>query len=110
MIKAGKVDIPETKVLHGFSAVLGMRFRLPLKRDQALIFLLKEEGRESALVDMMFVFFPLTVVWLDARKRVVDVKKAFPFGFYLPERKAKYVVETHADNFHIFRKGMNIEF
>jgi uncharacterized membrane protein (UPF0127 family) len=46
---------------------------------------------------MMFVFFPIDVLFVDKNKKVVEIKESFmPFTFYNPEKKAKYVVELPA--------------
>ena len=44
---------------------------------------------------MLFVFFPIDVVWLDQDKKVVDFKKNVkPFTpFVVPRKPAHYVVE-----------------
>ena len=57
------------------------------------------EGRESiaqTAIHMFFCFFPLSVLWLDAGKRVVDKALARPWRpYYAPRRAAKYYVEGH---------------
>jgi uncharacterized protein len=41
-----------------------------------------------------FVFFPLTLVFLDEEKRVVEVKRRFmPFSLYSSKVAAQYVIE-----------------
>ncbi len=50
---------------------------------------------------MLFVFFPIDVLYLNKNKQVIEVKQNFkPFTFYTPKVKARYVVElpyrTHA--------------
>lgn len=55
------------------------------------------EGRESVAqtsIHMLFVFFPIAVLWLDSEKRVVDKALARPFRpFYAPSRPARYYIE-----------------
>jgi uncharacterized membrane protein (UPF0127 family) len=55
------------------------------------------EGRESVAqtaIHMLFVFFPIAVVWLDRDKRVVDKKLARPFRpYYAPGSPAQYYIE-----------------
>ena len=57
------------------------------------------EGRESVAqtaIHMLFVFFPIAVVWLDRERRVVDKVLALPFRpYYAPSRPAQYYVEGH---------------
>jgi undecaprenyl-diphosphatase len=75
---------------------LGLMCRRPLRRDQAFIFI---EGRESitaTAITMLFVFFPIAVIWLNSDKRVVDKTLARPWRLiYASERPACYYIEAH---------------
>ena len=87
-------------------------FMFSLSRKKAKIFVFDEE--QNVGIHMLFVFMSLFVVWLDAKKRVVDFKLMLPFFSYYSNR-AKYVVEIpfSRKNARIFRKlkkGMRIEF
>jgi uncharacterized protein len=43
---------------------------------------------------MVFVFFPIDVIYADRNKKVVEVKENFlPFSFHTPKKKATYVIE-----------------
>lgn len=72
----------------------GLMFRRRLGEGEALLF---DEGRESTLgasIHMFFVFFPIAVIWLDAGRRVVDMRLARPFRpYYAPARPARYFIE-----------------
>jgi len=75
----------------------GLRFSFPLRKGEACLFVLPKESRFFSGVDMLFVFFPLDIVWLDSNKKVVDFRKMKPFcGVAYPKRKAKYVIEFPA--------------
>ena len=41
----------------------------------------------------LFVFFPITVLFLDSQKRIKEQAIIRPFSFYFPQQKAKYIVE-----------------
>ena len=72
----------------------GLMFHRPLAEDEALLFIEKRESTLDASIHMLFVFFPIAVIWLDAEKRVVDKKLARPFRlYYAPQRAAQYFVE-----------------
>ena len=44
---------------------------------------------------MFFVFYSIDVIFLDAQKKVVEIKKNFkPFTFYSSMKKAKYAIEV----------------
>ncbi|MBN2112400.1 DUF192 domain-containing protein [Candidatus Woesearchaeota archaeon] len=71
------------------SKSFGLMFRI---NPKSLVFAFDKE--KIIPLHMFFVFFPIDVLFLDRRKRVVEVKKNFmPFTFYKPRRKAMYVVE-----------------
>ncbi len=62
------------------------------KPDYGMVFVFESERRAD--LHMLFVFFPIDVLFLDKEKRVVDIKKDFkPFTYYAPNAKALYVVE-----------------
>ena len=46
-----------------------------------------------ALIHSFFVFFPFKAIFLNSKKKIVDVKKIRPFTIYKPRKPAKYVVE-----------------
>lgn len=65
------------------------------KPDYALVFELEKETRLGASIHMLFVFFPIDVVYLDSGKKVVDIKSGLkPWSLnYTPKKAAKYFVE-----------------
>jgi len=86
----GKKIIDRSRVAGTpFQKALGLMFTV--RHDYALIFPFKED----AVVDlhMFFVFFPIDVLYLDASKVIVEKATLFPFTFYFPKNKARYVIE-----------------
>jgi len=72
----------------------GLTFRRRLGRDEALLLVGGREGRVEAAIHMLFVFFPIAVVWLDEEGRVVDRCLARPFRpLYVPRAAARDVLE-----------------
>ena len=72
------------------SKYIGLMFSI--KKDRALIFKFKDEKIIS--LHMLFVFYPIDVVFLDKNKIVVDKKEEFkPFAFYASKKKAKFAIE-----------------
>lgn len=72
--------------------LLGQVLGLMFSGHRNLVFLFKKKRK----VDLhnFFVFFPIDVVFLDDKKKVIEVKKAFrPFRIYKSKRKAQYVLE-----------------
>jgi len=63
------------------------------KPDKALIFDFKKEKIIS--LHMLFVFYPIDVIFLNKDKKVVEIKGNFrPFRFYIPKKRAMYVIEV----------------
>lgn len=78
-----------------FSRFKGLRFSKPLKEKQAIILVAEKESITETMIDMIFVFFPIDVLWLDKDKRVVDLRRDIkPFTpLIIPSKPAKYVIE-----------------
>jgi uncharacterized membrane protein (UPF0127 family) len=91
-----------------FSQSLGAMFRKKISR--ALIFPLKKEARASASIHMFFVFTPLTVLWVNSEKIVVDKGLAKPFRTYTPTDDAKYVIELPPSAFNKVKIGDYLDF
>lgn len=72
----------------------GLMFHRHLAADEALWFQLERPGKLVAAIHMLFVFFPIGVVWLDEEGRVVDRALARPFRpWYAPAGPAAAFVE-----------------
>ncbi len=72
-----------------------------------LVFVFDKEKRIS--LHMLFVFFPIDVLFLDKNKKIVEIKKNFrPFNFYTSKEKAKYVIELVEDS--NYKIGEKIKF
>jgi uncharacterized membrane protein (UPF0127 family) len=90
---------------------LGLMFHPPLKEDEAYIFVEGRESRSLTTIHMLFVFFPLAVIWLDAGKRVVDKALARPFyPYYAPSSPAQYYVECHPRALDMAEIGDQLQF
>ncbi len=72
----------------------GLMFRPSLPPDEGLLFVEARESRWGTSIHMLFVFFPIGVVWMADGGTVVDVKLARPFRpFYAPCAPARYYLE-----------------
>jgi uncharacterized membrane protein (UPF0127 family) len=91
----------------------GLMFRrkAAVERERVLLFV---EGRESVAqttIHMLFVFFPIAVIWLDANRQVVDSTLARPFRpYYAPHRPAQYFIEGHPSLLERVHAGDELEF
>jgi uncharacterized membrane protein (UPF0127 family) len=60
--------------------------------DEAHIFVF--DTKRKVDLTMWFVFFPIDVLFLDAKKRIVEIKQDFrPFSNYFPEKESLFVIE-----------------
>jgi len=72
----------------------GLMFRRALDPDEVCVFAYSRESIAETTIHMLFVFFPIAVLWLDSQKRVVDTVVARPFRpYYAPQQAARYFVE-----------------
>lgn len=77
------------------TSTLSKAHGLMFSKKKNIIFAFKNE--RIVPLHMLFVFFPIDVLFLDKNKKVVDIKKNFlPWTFYTPKNKAMYVVELEA--------------
>jgi len=90
-----KIIIKKIKIADNeFKQAIGLMFSKRKNFDYCLIFERPSESIIGSSIHMMFVFYPIKVVFLDSNKKVVDIKKkAIPFGFYFPKKPAKYILE-----------------
>jgi uncharacterized protein len=96
-LKAGKTTIANRIVFCRtvLSQMRGLMFARKDK-DRALIMVF---GKERLVpLHMMFVFFPIDILFLDKSKRVVELfEGAKPFLTHIsPKHRAKYVIELPA--------------
>jgi uncharacterized membrane protein (UPF0127 family) len=74
------------------SRMRGLMFR---RAPKALIMAFPKEQKIG--LHMMFVFFPIDVLWLDAEQKVVEMREGFrPWTTASPAALAQYAVELPA--------------
>ena len=72
----------------------GLMFEDKKKFDYALVFDFPRESKIGTSLHMIFVFFPIDVIFLNKSKKVVDKVTLPPFQpNYTPKKAAKYVIE-----------------
>lgn len=90
---------------------LMFRSRRAVAGGQVYLFVEGCESVARATIHMLFVFFPIAVLWLDGERRVVDRALARPFRpYYAPRRPAQYYVEGHPSLLERVRVGDRLEF
>ncbi len=90
----GKVIAVSSRLADStLSRSLGLMFSKP--QQAALV--LRFSADEKISLHMMFVFYPIDVIFANSRKEIVDIKEEFkPFDTYVSKRKAKYAIELPA--------------
>ncbi|MBS3105537.1 DUF192 domain-containing protein [Candidatus Woesearchaeota archaeon] len=74
-----------------FSKFIGLMLS---KKNKKKALILKFAGERIISLHMLFVFYPIDVLFLDKNKIVVDKKENFkPFRFYKSRKRAMYAVE-----------------
>jgi uncharacterized membrane protein (UPF0127 family) len=71
----------------------GLMFCRSLAPGRGLLLVQTRASRADSAIHMLFVFFPIGVVWLDEERRVVDRKLARPWRLYWPGQGASYILE-----------------
>ena len=77
-----------------FSKSTGLMFSTQKKiKNTALVFAFNKPVQFS--FHMFFVFYPIDLILLDDKKRVIELKKNFnPFSVYFPQNKYSFAVEA----------------
>ena len=73
-----------------FSHFRGLMFRFP--KNDGLLFIFNYE--DFIPLHMLFVFFPINIIYLNCNKKVIKIRKnVIPFVPYIPSVKCKYILE-----------------
>jgi uncharacterized protein len=76
----------------------GLQFSRTLPPGEGLLFIYPRESRSSTAIHMFFVFFDISVIWMDANRQVVDTTLARPWRpFYAPAAPAQYFIEARPE-------------
>ena len=103
-----KLDSPEI-VTSSLGRAKGLMFRKRLERGMILV--LPRKTRLNASIHTFFMNFPIDVLFLDERKRVVDkALNVKPWTINItPKEPAKYVVELPAGSAEKVKIGEIVE-
>jgi uncharacterized membrane protein (UPF0127 family) len=88
----------------------GLTFRRQLAPGEGLLLVERSAGRTQTAIHMAMVFFPLGVIWLDERLRVIDKRLALPWRIYVPSGPAQYVLEGEPGVLECVAHGDVLEF
>ena len=102
----------QLKYCDTFSTQLrGLMFRTRLGKNEGLILAGTRDSRLDSSIHMFFVFFDLTVLWINSDMKVVDKVLARSWRpMYFSREPAKYVVEIHSARWGDFEIGDEVQF
>jgi len=89
-----------------FRHALGLMFRKCIQYDHSMIFILKKPSQVS--IHMLFVFFPVDVIFLNKEKKIMGLSRLRPWVGYKAMEDIKYIIEMKAgtiETFHLCASG-----
>ena len=93
-----------------WEVALGLMFRRGIGEDEAMVFCLPKAGIREAGVHMLFVPFPIALLWLDEEFRVVDKVLARPWrSGYRPKTAARFFIEAHPSRLDLVQEGDELQ-
>ena len=104
--------IPQAAWCASFGSKLrGFTFRRQLGEQEGLVLVEKSESRLNTAIHMLFVFFDLGVIWVDAQGAIVGKALAKPWRLsYSAPQPAQYVIEGHPSILQKVQVGQHVEF
>jgi uncharacterized membrane protein (UPF0127 family) len=94
-----------------FCQLRGLMFTSSLPENYGLLLVQGSESRLNASIHMMFMRIDLSIIWIDGEYSVVDKVLARRWKLaYLPNKAAKYVLETAVSNLSDFNIGDKLLF
>lgn len=89
----------------------GFTFRDALARDEGLVLVGTRDSRLDSSIHMLFVWFDLSVIWINAQMQIVDKVLAKSWRpAYFSKQPARYVLEVHPDRWDEFQVGDTVQF
>ena len=93
-----------------FCRLRGLTFRRSIPNNWGLLLIQKKENLLDSTIHMLFVFFDLTIVWIDSSFKVVDKKLAKAWHlFYQPKKPAIYILELGSKHINDFNIGDQVK-
>ena len=112
LVENQSILIPQAAWCASFGSKLrGFTFRRHLGEQDGLVLVEKSESRLNTAIHMLFVFFDLGVIWVDAQGVIVGKALAKPWRLsYTPPQPAQYVIEGHPSILQQVQIGHHVEF
>lgn len=108
----GETILPRARWCSSFLCRLrGLTFRRRIAATDSLVLVERTDSKSATSIHMFFVFFSIAAIWIDSNGQIVDKHVARPFRpIYVPDKPARYVLETPPELFGQFNIGDQIEF
>jgi uncharacterized protein len=96
-VQTGEVVLGRVRLADNFwSRFRGLQLVSGLEDDEGLLFITGSESRTNTSIHMFFMLFSISVIWLDAKGKVVDSCLAKPWRpAYAPRQPAQYFLEAN---------------
>jgi uncharacterized membrane protein (UPF0127 family) len=83
----------------------------PLELNEGALLVESADNRLDAAIHMLFMNFDIAAIWINSQFRVVDARLARKWRpFYMPQKAARYILETHVQHLNQFQVGDLVEF
>lgn len=87
-----KIDVKNASTF--LKKLKGLMFEKEANFNYALVFDMGREAKARNSIHMLFVFFPITALFLNSSNVVVDKAILNPFKLmYTPKERCKYIIE-----------------
>lgn len=107
ILLAQKVKVCDTV----FSKTFGLMFRSRLASADGILLVARKESVAHTSIHSFFVFFPFDAIWMNEEKKIVDMKRVYPFrAFVYPRAPAKYVLELAVGQLEKIQIGDTLSF
>jgi len=91
-MKMDKFDVADSTIKRAFGVMLKSKIAKPM------LFVFREKGRKRNAIHSLFCFVKFDAIFLDEKKKVVDVRaNVAPFSLLIvPRAYCKYLIEAPA--------------
>jgi hypothetical protein len=94
----GKTNVKAEHADNILKKFKGLSFRRNMPNDSGMLFDFRRDSYPG--ITTMSMLFPLDIIWIDSKSRVVHIKKnAKPMRFWeihVPKEKARFVLEVNS--------------
>ncbi len=83
----------------------------PLNENEGALLVEAADNRLDSAIHMLFMNYDIAAIWINSKNIVVDAKLARKWRpFYVPQKAARYILETHVQHLNQFNIGDLVEF